>query len=177
MMELLTTTAAIGGLIAFVLFVIVMPYCLADDGDGMGNPFAAMAWLVIGAVVLFFTQGGFPQLSLIAWLILIPAYFAVGFLWFLWKWRQLILAKKSEATRRIMARTANDWPGMSEASIRALFRPEASRYKEQITGWIVLWPWGVAWTVLKWPWRLAERITVWARGIADRMVDRLWNIA
>lgn len=176
MIDFLTTLSGIGGLIAFVVFCIFIPWCLSGDEDRQ-NAIAAIAWLIIGAVATMVLIGEVPDWRAI--LIGIPVYFSIGVLWFMWRWRSLILRKRDESRenwRKTMERrkpegrqTYADW-GVGEQD-----KPQASRYKERIAGWIVLWPWGVLWTVLRWPWKLAVKIADWAHGIADRMVDRLWQ--
>jgi hypothetical protein len=176
-MEILSTASSIGGLIAFIVALIIIPWCLSGD-EGRENEFAAMAWFVIIAfIVLIYPIGTISHLPPIAWLALIPLYFAIGTLWFLWKWRGLILRKRQEADDAEKKMATGSYPGMTREKVRDGFRPEASRYKERIAGWIVLWPWSMLWTVARWPWRLAVKMAEWARGLADRMVDRLWNAA
>lgn len=176
-MEILSTASSIGGLIAFIVAFIVIPWCLSGD-EGRENEFAAMAWfVVITFIVLIYPIGAVSHLPPVTWLALIPFYFAIGALWFIWKWRGLILGKKAEAQARLASRKSHEWPGMSDQQVMDQFRPEASRHKERIAGWIVLWPWSMLWTVAKWPWRFAVKMAEWARGLADRMVDRLWNAA
>lgn len=172
MFEALSTASSIGGLIAFIVFCLIIPYCLSGD-DGDRADAAAITWFVLAATVTVFLIHPVRGLPLLAYAIAVPLYFLIGFLWFIGKWRALILRKLAEGREKV-AKRGTSWPGMTDAEALATFRPEASRHKEQIAGWIVLWPWSMLWFVLKFPWRLAVRIAEWARGIADRMVERLW---
>jgi hypothetical protein len=179
MIDALMIPSTIGGLIAFLVAVVFIPYCLTGD-EGRANEFGAMAWLVVLAfIVLVYPIGAIERLSLVTWLALIPAYFAIGALWFLYSWRKLILRKKAESRKNhadTMERRPPERRETYEAwQIGMSDRPQARHHAEQITSWILLWPWGMLWTVLKWPVRLAVHIGEWAHGIADRMVDRLWN--
>lgn len=187
MIDFLTTLSGIGGLIAFVVFCIFIPWCLSGD-DGRENGVAAIAWFIIGLAAVVFLIGEVPDWRAI--LIGIPVYFAIGVLWFLYRWRGLILRQKAEqreqfAEKLARVREFNARPKPATA-VGAMpereptwdefsTRPAASAHKERIAGWIVLWPWGVLWTVLRWPWKLATKIAEWAHGVADRMVDRLWQ--
>lgn len=172
MIEALSAASTIGGLVAFAVFCLIIPYCLSgNDSDRADVP--AIGWLIVAMAAVIITFPAARDFPAITYLLAIPLYFVIGFLWFLGKWRALILRKLAEGREKV-AKRGTSWPGMTDAEALATFRPEASLHKERITGWIVLWPWSMLWFVAKWPWRMAVKIAEWARGIADRMVDRLW---
>jgi len=173
MIEALSTAGTIGGLIAFVVFFLIIPYCLSgDEGDEAGAP--AIGWFVVALIATVICFDWVQRLPTITYVLAIPLYFVIGFLWFIGKWRALILRKKAEADEKIRNR-GTSWPGMTDAEVLAHLRPDTANHKERIAAWIVLWPWSALWYVAKFPWRLAVKIAEWARGIADRMVDRIWT--
>ena len=173
MLEALSTASTIGGLIAFVVAFIFIPYCLAGDGDSDAGA-VAIAWLIVALMAVIIGFDWPRRLPVMVYALAIPGYFVIGFLWFVAKWRSLILRKRAEAIAAVESATKGSYPGMTREQIMEEFKPQTSRYKERIATWIVLWPWSMLWYIIKWPWRLAVKIAEWARGIADRMVERLW---
>jgi fucose 4-O-acetylase-like acetyltransferase len=120
-------------------------------------------------------------------LLLIPLYFAIGVAYAIRKWRGLIRQRKTEAAETYKIYTANPRPVAgpnqlspaheSFAEWAKTKRPAWNENKERIAGWIGLWPWSLAWQVLKFPWRLVVWIGERFRGMFERMSERLWNEA
>ncbi len=161
------------GLILGLFLLVAWPLSRSDDDD---NPreVIGIILLTIGVVALFVMD----FINVVSWRSLaatVVVYFLIGTGWFIWKWRALILAKLEEAKASYERRAtgSKDTPLTEWAKD---YRPAAYQHKEQIAGWIVLWPWSMSWMVLQWPWRLAVKIAEWTRGIADRMVENLWKV-
>lgn len=101
MMDFITTMSGAGTLIALAVFCVFIPYCLSGE-DGDENEFAAMAWLIVGAAAIVVLVGAVPDWRVI--LIGTPVYFAIGALWFLYRWRALDPAQAGRGARRVGAR-------------------------------------------------------------------------
>lgn len=159
-----------GFLVACAVLFLLIAWPQARDEDGAAP---ALVLFFLGLAALVLGTDLVKHLTVTKVVILVPTYFAIGFGWFIWKWRAQIV---SELGKQREAHGKHLGTGGTKTWVEFSNPPKASQHKDEIAGWIILWPWGMSWTVLRWPWRLAVMIAGWARGIADRMVAKIWGV-
>jgi hypothetical protein len=139
-------------ILAIITFIDI-GFLTVDDGDtptGWAVFFTVAGFL--GAVLFSDAFVGVKIATLVAGA---AVYLVLGVCWSFKKWYDFVIAKKKD-------RSKDQKP------------PLAASHKQQITTWMMLWPFSFSWWVLTWPrhafvW-MYERLST----IFDRISARIW---
>lgn len=149
----------------------------------------SLAWSIVvfvaaTLVVLLFSDAdlvGLASRNPLLSVLMFPAYFIVGTMWSIWKWRGFVARRFVEFSGRkaelLKERERSSYPGTSfeEYARGRGFPPSASDSKERITTWIVAWPFSLLWSLLTYPRKLAAAIYTRLVTLFQRMSESTFD--
>lgn len=133
-------------IIAVVCFVVLVMFGFADFD--VVSSLAAVALMGVVFVYLDVPVGVFLFYLSFSF----PGYLTVGVLWSLFKWVNFLRECKKAYDSTELGRSVyvSTWMVTKYADQDpALVRPSANRFKEEIMGWIILWPFSLVKSLVK----------------------------
>lgn len=177
-------TGLVFWIIVGVIFVAIVLTVEDDDESKLGWP---LGLLIIGTAVLYFiNKSAIKSLgynisdNLVNFIMFTVLYLGLGLVWSLFKWFRFLRKKRKEYDEAVI-----EWEGRVKENKHTIskvpyitdYRPYAKDNKEQISSWIVFWPFsGIRYIVgnlltdfVSW------FVSLWSK-LFDNMGDRTFKI-
>lgn len=149
-----------------IVAALTLLTCKLSSSEGEELGALGFAMIGMGCIILF--TDAFAGVRLLALLIGVGLYFAIGIGWSFVKWCEFFVEDVKRA--KALYLKSQSVPGETFESYMDGYGgrwPSAANNKRRIVNWMLLWPFSLLWSLLKLP----RRFCVWVYGRLSTVYD------